>query len=249
MGIWRGTAPLSNGGDWSHGAVLNLKFNSHSLSSAEVSEADTKSIGDAYSLALQMVFLANDQFQRDRMKPDSHVVTVANRYFNKTGFDRYVKSVLNDTYTGLRNAVNKDGRSTIYLFTKTSKKGNATDAGYIKNWPGRLDDKKHLPQGQRYMRQDTDKTMDDINKPKVDAGKGHIHLNLSEIRKAKDGQQLIITIIHEATHRYAGTGDFAYYPVDQKRSAAIKFNSMTDAERMNNADSYAYFCHDLFYDK
>jgi hypothetical protein len=46
--------------------------------------------------------------------------------------------------------------------------------------------------------------------------------------------QLARVIVHEATHKYAATGDYAYY------SNAVEWNGMTGGDAIKNADSYAY---------
>jgi hypothetical protein len=48
----------------------------------------------------------------------------------------------------------------------------------------------------------------------------------------------LVTIIHEATHKFAGTNDYSYFRRDGI-TPADKFTSKTKA--LENADSYAYF--------
>jgi len=58
----------------------------------------------------------------------------------------------------------------------------------------------------------------------------------------------VAVIIHEAAHRHAGIDDKAY--VWEKPPLSTKdYRKLTPAQAMNNADSYANFCAELFYSR
>lgn len=62
-----------------------------------------------------------------------------------------------------------------------------------------------------------------------------IHLNINMINS--DPQDKIArTIVHEATHKFAGTADVAY------KADNLKYNAGGHAGLTNNADSYAWCC-------
>jgi hypothetical protein len=65
------------------------------------------------------------------------------------------------------------------------------------------------------------------------AGKLDIYLDFSLLRKSNK-QQMARVIVHEATHKFAFTGDYGYMSDDRA------FFRMTGADAIRNADSYAY---------
>ncbi len=75
--------------------------------------------------------------------------------------------------------------------------------------------------------------------------RGDIHLD----RDVLDDEGLaIITFIHEATHKYASTadhGDSGYLAND---GVAFEAPGLTRTQALNNADSYAWFCYNMFYE-
>jgi hypothetical protein len=76
--------------------------------------------------------------------------------------------------------------------------------------------------------------MANLPKKKTTYRMGHIHLNYDKMKSNPD-KDVITTIIHEATHRFCGTCDFAY-------GTEMRYQNLTDPERLNNADSHALFC-------
>jgi hypothetical protein len=83
MGIWRGTAPLSTQGDWTHGPLLQLKFNQHG-STKEISDTDTKSIGKAYTLASTIIDFVLGKL-RDHAVEEKYSGDVMPKYFGDWG--------------------------------------------------------------------------------------------------------------------------------------------------------------------
>ena len=65
---------------------------------------------------------------------------------------------------------------------------------------------------------------------------GDIHLRFS-LLDTDPPERLARTLVHEATHKYAGTSDSAYWP-------GAKFNGLTHKEALGNADSYAMYVDD-----
>jgi hypothetical protein len=234
MGTWRGKAAVSSAGDWSHGAEIHLKFHSYK-STKKVSSEDKDKIGRAYSSAAQMVESALNGLRDAR---NDAIVTM---YFGNNPPLLDIESVLRLTLNGLRDT--SEGNK-IFLFTKTSRPDlGANTAGNVSSWNRQGTDastqkwavsKRNLPVSPSFKK--LQNGMDDIGQ-KYDAYKGRIHLNLSHIRNRED-DVVAMTIIHEATHRFAGTGDFAY------KDGTLAWYQMTDAQKLNNADSYAHFCRD-----
>jgi len=62
-----------------------------------------------------------------------------------------------------------------------------------------------------------------------------IHLNVNMVDKDAE-DRIARTIIHEATHKFAGTDDIAY------KADNLKHNAGGHANLTNNADSYAWCC-------
>ncbi len=74
---------------------------------------------------------------------------------------------------------------------------------------------------------------------------GNIHLHQSELNTPRSA---VRTIIHEATHRYAGTGDFGEQGyTDGSLSLNFRQAGLTNAQALNNAESYAAFAIQFFY--
>jgi hypothetical protein len=59
--------------------------------------------------------------------------------------------------------------------------------------------------------------------------RGRIHIDFRRLANTADSAR---TIVHEASHKYCGTGDPAYCP---------SWTTLTSANGKENADSYAYF--------
>src|SRR4029078_1630188 len=84
-----------------------------------------------------------------------------------------------------------DKSNRMYLFDAESKPDakdkDSRTAGYVVSYGLGVKGKKHRPTVK-------------------DRRRAHIHINYTE----KDTMNMAATIVHEATHRFAGTGDFAY---------------------------------------
>ena len=76
--------------------------------------------------------------------------------------------------------------------------------------------------------------------------RGDIHLD----RDVLDDEGLaIITFIHEATHKYASTADHGGYSgYLANDGVAFEAPGLTRTQALNNADSYAWFCYNMFYE-
>jgi hypothetical protein len=227
MGIWRGKAPLSAKGDWSHGPMVQLKFHSHG-SKEKVSEANTADLGAAYSRAVQMVSHAKAVVALDH---DENALL--KKYFTDRFEWKHIYDVLAATFGGLRNN-SKENR--LYLYTKASKPAR-NDVGYVMSHSADDPDKQHRPAGSRFP-YSTRLKRHVFAEPeeKKPTRQGHIHLNIGSYADVAD---LAHTIAHEATHAFAGTADFAYMNEPH-------FKDLTTGEAMNNADSYAAFCSELW---
>jgi hypothetical protein len=58
----------------------------------------------------------------------------------------------------------------------------------------------------------------------------------------KGGRLGVVTLIHEATHKYAGTNDYCYFKNNSRDPNPGTGKSFNDkAEALKNADSYAWF--------
>jgi hypothetical protein len=252
MGIWRGSAPLSPGGDWSHG--VHLKFNAHRAGSFEERPDAAGKIGHAVGLAIAMAergLAAVKEIGRARAEDHARhpgwnplVECFGSDAWKRANLDAIVET-LGATARGLREAVRADQTleerraSEIQLFDRNSKpadpKRPGNEHGYVRDYP--VDDKTKAkrptiaatPDILQSLREEGDLAR------KVKRRVGHIHISLDNAR-ADTVERLARTILHEATHRYAGTGDFAY------ADHAGEFHGATTAERINNAGSYAEFC-------
>lgn len=71
----------------------------------------------------------------------------------------------------------------------------------------------------------------------------HIHLCMNNFR-SRSNECLARTIVHEFTHRYAGTGDNGYCKSGCGYSSCPA--SLTPANALTNADSYACFAYELW---
>jgi hypothetical protein len=71
---------------------------------------------------------------------------------------------------------------------------------------------------------------------KTEQGVGNIHANNPLFSSNSKGEQSD-TLIHEMSHYYAGTDDYAYQWQD-------KFDHLTQNEKMDNADSFSNFAFD-----
>jgi len=239
MGTWKGKAPLSNRGDWAHGALLQLKFNPHKSKNKKISGEDVTKVGEAYSLAIDMIEKAYECTQRASAGqlasydvPDAFVALevrqIFDRYFGANPDYQTILGTLQSTMLGLKDN-SKDNR--VYLFDSQSKPEDGGDnrtAGYVMGYPNNYKPKRHRPEIQSHEKGAK-------AGEKTPRRRGHIHVNYT-LAKA----DLAVTVIHEATHRFAGTGDFAYEQEVQK------WNDLSDAEKLNNADSFACFCRDVY---
>ncbi len=74
--------------------------------------------------------------------------------------------------------------------------------------------------------------------------RGDIHLD----RDALDDRGLaIITLIHEASHKYASTADFGDSGYLEDDGVDFEAAGLTNAQALRNADSYAWFCYNMYY--
>jgi hypothetical protein len=73
---------------------------------------------------------------------------------------------------------------------------------------------------------------------------GSIHINFQMLVNSTKSPKITVarTIIHEATHKFKDTEDFAYawYHPAEGIAPAAAYNSMTKGQAMDNADSFAY---------
>ncbi len=220
MGKWKGTAPLSSDADWSHGPVLQLKYDTNSKNKAQLPDDVVKRIGSAYDMAIVMLAKAIAVTQDAKLGKYEEfsgfrtVKELFEQYFGKEPDLNTMLSTLSETLAGLKS---NDKKNRIYLFDDESKpdvkkKAEGPALGYVSRYD--LDvkgSKKKRPTVGLYKR-------------------GHIHINHQE----RDTTNLAATIIHEGTHRFAGTADVAY-------ADDMKFTTLTAAEQLNNADSYSEF--------
>jgi hypothetical protein len=251
MGIWKTQAPLSKNGNWAHGAILHLKYNNHARNNATVSKQVERQAADAYAFATRMV--------EDAVScADGAMKGVFNSYAGglKTTedlFDEYfglrsagfqgpqgysvVHTTLTETLRGLRD---NSEQNTLYLFDSTSKahdpKVSKDTYGYVSiSTPG---SPNFLAQwGKKRPLVNSHANKDPRAFQKTLALQGHIHLRIDG---GGDVIKWATSIIHEATHRFSGTGDFAYL------HETDKWAKLTWSEHLNNADSYAHFCRKLY---
>jgi hypothetical protein len=70
-------------------------------------------------------------------------------------------------------------------------------------------------------------------------GMGEIHLDKNTVRT--DMTMAVITYIHEATHRFSNTNDYADRGYFKSDGSSYIQPGLTWQQALNNADSYAYF--------
>lgn len=246
VGKWYGSAPLADGGDWVHkGQPLQMKFNNHSMfGKPKPDDAVINKIGAAYSESLAklteicskvQIVIDDGITSRNpllKCKDKMFLGDVLYDHFSPTkrkNVDlRSILDILTKTRDGLRDnsELNK-----VYLFTAASKPKDklAEDTlGMVKGYGVDNAAKQNRP-----LVKQADGMANTPNN-KTEYRQGHIHLNYDKM-KSKSDKDVITTIIHEATHRFCGTCDFAY-------GFQPKYQNLTDAERLNNADSHALFC-------
>ena len=74
---------------------------------------------------------------------------------------------------------------------------------------------------------------------------GHIHISRDKVQNSP--AYAMVTYIHEATHRYAGTVDYGdkgyFFLTDYITTGNVQWRDpgLTAAEALTNADSYALF--------
>src|SRR5262249_17931447 len=145
----------------------------------------------------------------------------------------HIEEVLKLTLDGLKDILDdkKSDENRIYLFTPDSsirkhpnqpkvKKGD-TVKGYVMTTRFQKGDgsftfekgadfakKMARPVVSQYHK-DPDAEFHNLNLEKTPAKTGHIHLNFESIQ-SDQVDKIACDIIHEATHRFAGTGDFVY---------------------------------------
>lgn len=73
-----------------------------------------------------------------------------------------------------------------------------------------------------------------------DGSKGDIHVTRDYLMNNRF--QAVRTFIHEATHRFASTNDFAEQGYMFANGSDFRQPGITATQCLNNADSYAYFC-------
>ena len=81
-----------------------------------------------------------------------------------------------------------------------------------------------------------------ISGQKLSAGDIHIDQDTLD-----DTELSIITFIHEATHKYAGTDDYDDRGYLENDGLDFQEPGLTKTEALNNADSYAWFCYAAYY--
>jgi len=240
MGKWRGTAPLSHRGNWTHAPVLQLQYNNRSkFKKAKLNEQDIVMVGKAYDMAIIMLQTAIDTtdntdfgLEYSLNKYDQFSDTnkgVLKEYFGVNPEINQIKVTLLCTLQGLRD---NSQQNRIHLF-RQNMQNNSKDLGYVSNASPTYQEKAHRPQ---VLSHDPANPQAGVKIPRA---RGHIHINLN----VKSIEDLATTIVHEGTHRFTGTGDFAYYSEGQK------FRNLTAAEQLNNADSYAMYCKVIYMSK
>jgi hypothetical protein len=67
-------------------------------------------------------------------------------------------------------------------------------------------------------------------------------IRMDEDTLLNGGRLAVVTLLHEATHKFAGTNDYCYFK-DDSYSADGDFNDKTEA--LKNADGYAWFIYKM----
>jgi len=249
MGRWKTKAPLSNNGNWAHGATLHLKYRNDTQKDPTVSQQVVRQVTKAYEMAEKMVGDAipyAKSAQTGQFTPYGQGKTTEdlfNYYFGvrSSGFPgaagyKVIIATLTETRAGL-NDPSKQNR--LYLFDGASKANDPRISddtlGYVAAYfPGKAsfsakwDKKRPLVKSHAVENPRPFQTTSAIQ--------GHIHLRID----SRDPLAWATSIIHEATHRFSGTGDFSY------EHETDKWKTLTWAEHLNNADSYAKFCRELY---
>jgi hypothetical protein len=248
MGRWKTKTPLSPNGSWTHGAMLHLKYRNNAQKNPTVSAQDVRKVTKAYIMAEQMVgdaIIHAQDAQGGRFAPCGlrttedifdHYFRVRSPGFPGAGGYAVIITTLTEARAGLNDPSEKNR---LYLFDSTSKANDTRvtkdTGGYVAsyfpsspNFGAKWDKKRPLVKSHAVTAPRAFQT--------TQALKGHIHLNI------ESGEVLdwATTIIHEATHRFSGTGDFAYV------HETDKWKTLTWAEHLNNADSYAQACNELY---
>ncbi|BFM13096.1 hypothetical protein R50072_32490 [Simiduia litorea] len=227
MGKWLGTAPLSNRGNYTHGASLAVKYNNHSLGKAKLSQENLNAIGGAYDLAVSMlasaIDLTTDVFHGfDRSDGGPWGNTYKDHIEMYFGDNPDVSTVLVTLLTTKRGLQSNSDQNRLYIYSGKGKGFSKNTAGYVAQYAPNA---KGRPQVESHT---VGNPVAGIKTPRE---RGHIHIRLDD-----NENEMAQTIIHEATHRFAGTGDFAY------QHDGDKWTNLSSGERLNNADSYAHFC-------
>lgn len=222
MAIWRGKS--MHGSD---GLKVHVEWEvfggmkKHKNIANESVELARKYVNDAYN------GLQGNTFQQ---LPEA-VQNTMTKYFCFAGTPstadyQEILNVINLTRNGLNS---NDLKLKISNSKSTTSGGTTTTTvGYVKNYPKR--DIRAL-------------TKKDWHKvpigPKQGRHTGNIHVHQMVLQSNSKGSD---TVIHEATHRYAGTSDFgeAGY-VDSTLSRNFRAPGLTPAQALNNAESYASF--------
>lgn len=233
MPKWRGQAAVAPGGDWSHAGELNLKAETHPGDAAA-------KLGHAFGVAMRMAATGLDVVKRCETG-DPAVLAVLRRHFgNDAGKQAHLSAIgdaLRATHKGMVAATRADkspeqkALHVVHLFDRQAGNGGQ-EQGYVRMHPPLQPGK--IARGRPLIQAHTD---DEAPISSFDHRVGHIHLNLDPAR-GETLERLARTILHEATHRYAGTGDFAY-------AGSEGYDDLQGVARINNADSYAEFCYRL----
>lgn len=172
-------------------------------------------VGNAFNDGVSL--LENTLAALNRPKIGSEVVKYANRYFltgktlDKSDIDK-IKIVFNKTLLGLRS-----GTMGVKVLD------NDPDAyGFVNGDANKPSHKSY--HNTAFM---VDTGQDERN--------GAIHIDGEALGGGRLGAE---TMIHEATHKYAGTEDYCYFKNDAKTPDGV----FTDKARaLQNADSYGWF--------
>lgn len=218
---------MSNRGDWTHGPQLDVHYKG---SNAPPTQAESDMLKEAYDFALDMAAEAIAEIRKS--SGGNHTQWTGALMATETNdrlLDHYfgpkldaldyniILTTMLDTRRGL---LDNSGTNRLTIYNK-----NTTRNGFVRTYSANNNYNADRPIVNSHNFKN--KIAGQL-KPKR---KGHIHLNLNR------GSSLAMarTLLHEATHRFSGTADFSYL------WDAAKFNGLSKAEKINNADSYAHY--------
>jgi hypothetical protein len=214
----------------------------------KVTESKKGEIARAYALALDMIHKTIDVTKlgtanrlnlcnRDSSDTVTKITAAYTNCFGPNPNYMAILATLQLTKGGLLDVQWSANR--IYLYSSESKPdkdgSNTTKVGYVSAHPLTHKARSYLPKVGVHLDAQGNQTQAGVkNLRKI--GHIHVNVNVNSLDTKRTEMDVAATIIHEATHRYAGTGDFAYE--DEK----VKWANMSAVERLNNADSYAMLC-------